>query len=67
MDIASYFNCIPEKDLEGNNYDYEDYLDSITLLGEVQGFSKEEIDKIADKFVDYITNEWKIDSNKEME
>lgn len=67
MDIVSYFNCIPDEFLKENSSDYDVYLDCLTLLGEGQKLSKEETEKLRDRFTDYVINEWINDFNKEME
>ena len=65
MDIASYFNCIPDEFLKETDSDYEDYLDSLTLLGEGENLSKEYKEKLYDRFTEYIFNECKNDFDTE--
>ena len=59
MDNASHFKCIPEEFFDENDSVYEDYLDCLTTLENVQ--------KPCDRFTEYILNEWKKDFDKETE
>ncbi len=39
--------------------DFDNYLECLALLGEGQGLSEEETDRICDTFSEYVINEWK--------
>ena len=39
--------------------DFDNYLDCLTQLGEEQGLSEDEAEKICDRFAEYVSSEWK--------